>query len=422
MHNKHSIEVNAEFFIAKRLVIGKEAKKYASRSIVRFSSISIALGLAVMIIAVAVVTGFKNKISHKVFGFGSHIQVVNFDGNTSYETVPINLNPKLVKEIESIPDVTHVQSFATKAGIIKTTSDIQAIVLKGIDTDFDWSFFKSNLTSGSIFEIKDSISSNKILISKYIASLLRLKTGDEIAMYFVQDPPRMRRFFISGIYETGLEEFDKIFVIGDIKHIQRLNDWEHNEISGYEVAVSGFNKIEPIHSQITGIVGLKLNPDGSGLKVTDIKEKYTQIFDWLSLQDMNVWIILSLMLLVAGFNMVSGLLILILERTNMIGILKSLGANDGQVIKIFLYQSMFLIAKGLIWGNIIGITICALQNHFHFIQLDQSSYFLESVPINLNIIHILLLNIGTIVLTLIMLLVPSFIISRVTPESTLRYT
>jgi lipoprotein-releasing system permease protein len=408
------------YFIAKRLSLGKESKRYVSRSIVRFASLSIALGLSVMIITVAVVTGFKNKISYKVFGFGSHIQVVNFDSNSSYETVPITKNEKMAKEIAAIHDVKHVQSFATKPGIIKTQSEIQGIVMKGVDKDFDWSFFQENLVAGKIFEITDS-TTNNILISKYIASLLKLKPGDDIAMYFVQEPPRMRRLTIAGIYETGLEEFDKIFVISDIKHIQKLNNWKPGEITGYEIAVTSFKKIDAVHREIRDKVGLKLNPDGSGLKVTNIKEKNPQIFDWINLQNMNVWIILALMLVVAGFNMVSGLLILILERTNMIGLLKSLGANNHLIANIFFYQSGFLILKGLIWGNIIGISICFLQYHFQFIKLDQSSYFLNSVPINLNILNIVLLNIGTAVLTFIMLTIPSLIISKVTPESTLRF-
>lgn len=412
--------MNIEYFIAKRLSLGKEAKRYVSRSIVRFASVSIALGLAAMIITVAVVTGFKNKISYKVFGFGSHIQIVNFDGNSSYETIPIIANKNIVTDLNKIPEIKHVQVFATKPAIIKTYIENQGVVLKGIDKDFDWTFFKDNLVSGEIFRIGDT-TTNNILISKYQASLLKLKPGDEIAMYFIQDPPRVRRLKVAGIYETGLEEFDKIFVIGDIKHIQKLNNWKPNEITGYEIALTSFKKIDQITPQVRSIVGLKLNPDGSGLKVTDIKEKNIQIFDWLRLQNMNVWIILALMILVAGFNMISGLLILILERTNMIGLLKSLGASNSFIARIFLYQSSFLIFKGLFWGNIIGIVICYLQYHFQFIKLDQSSYFLSSVPINLNIFHLILLNIGTTILTLTMLTLPSLIISRVTPESTLRF-
>lgn len=412
--------MNIEYFIAKRLSLGKEAKRYVSRSIVRFASVSIALGLAAMIITVAVVTGFKNKISYKVFGFGSHIQIVNFDGNSSYETIPIIANKNIVTDLSKIPEIEHVQAFATKPAIIKTYIENQGVVLKGIDKDFDWTFFKDNLVSGEIFRIGDT-TTNNILISKYQASLLKLKPGDEIAMYFIQDPPRVRRLKVAGIYETGLEEFDKIFVIGDIKHIQKLNNWKPNEITGYEIALTSFKKIDQITPQVRSIVGLKLNPDGSGLKVTDIKEKNIQIFDWLRLQNMNVWIILALMILVAGFNMISGLLILILERTNMIGLLKSLGASNSFIARIFLYQSSFLIFKGLFWGNIIGIVICYLQYHFQFIKLDQSSYFLSSVPINLNIFHLILLNIGTTILTLTMLTLPSLIISRVTPESTLRF-
>jgi lipoprotein-releasing system permease protein len=240
-------------------------------------------------------------------------------------------------------------------------------------------------------------------------------------MYFIQDPPRVRRLKISGIYETGLEEFDKMIIIGDIKHIQKLNKWRPNEITGYEVALTSFDKIDDITIAIRHDIGLKLNPDGSALKVTNIKEKNPQIFDWLNLQNLNVWIILTLMILVAGFNMMSAFLILILERTNMIGLLKALGASNLLIGKIFIYQSFIIILKGLIWGNIIGISICYLQYYFQFIKLDQSSYFLNSVPINLNLLHIVLLNIGTTILTLVMLALPSVIISKVSPENTLRF-
>lgn len=412
--------MNIEYFIARRVSLGEEAKRYMSRSIVRFASISIALGLAAMIITISVVTGFKNKISYKVFGFGSHIQIVNFDSNSSYETVPIVKNDAIAKGVGEMPDVQHVQVFATKPGIIKTFSENQGVILKGIGKDFDWKFFSDNLVAGKTFKIGDTIT-NSILISKYLASLLKLKPDDEIAMYFIQDPPRVRRLKISGIYETGLEEFDKIFIIGDIRHIQKLNKWRSNEITGYEVALTSFDKIDDLTTTIRRDIGIKLNPDGSALKVTNIKEKNPQIFDWLNLQNLNVWIILTLMILVAGFNMMSAFLILILERTNMIGLLKALGASNWLIGKIFIYQSFIIILKGLLWGNIMGISICYLQYHFQFIKLDQSSYFLNSVPINLDIIHILMLNIGTTILTLVMLALPSVIISKVSPENTLRF-
>jgi len=413
--------LNLELFIAKRLVTGKESKGYVSRSIVRIATIGISLGLAVMLISVAVVTGFKNQISDKVIGFGAHLQIEYFDSNASYETNPIASNQKFLPKLKSIPGIKHVLIFGIKAGIIKANDEIQGVVLKGVGSDYDWSFFKRNLVDGSVFEVSDSVKTNKILISKYISSLLKLKTGDDVAMYFIQNSTRMRRFKIAGIYETGLQEFDKIYVIGDIKHVQKLNDWDSAQISGFEISINKLKHIDKMKDQVEGLIGLNLQPDGSALRVTSIKDKNPQLFDWLGLQNINVWIILILMLLVAGFNMVSGLLILILERTNMIGLLTSLGAKNFSIRKIFLYQSGFLILKGLFWGNLLGLGICWFQYHFNFIKLDQASYFINSVPINFNIAYFILLNIGTLLATMLMLIIPSMIISKISPETTLRY-
>jgi lipoprotein-releasing system permease protein len=413
--------LNLEFFIAKRLVSGKESKGYVSRSIVRIATIGISLGLAVMIISVAVVTGFKKQISDKVIGFGGHIQIEYFDSNTSYETNPISKHQKFLPALKLLPDVNHVQVFGIKAGIIKSKEDIQGVVLKGVGSDYDWSFFKRNLIAGDVFQISDSVRTDKILISKYISKLLKLKLGDDVAMYFIQKSMLMRRFKIAGIYETGLEEFDKIYIVGDIKHVQRLNSWDSTQVSGYEVLIGNIKKIDNLKNAVEDLVGLNLQPDGSTLKITSIKDKNPQLFDWLGLQNMNVWVILILMALVAGFNMVSGLLILILERTNMIGLLTSLGARNFSIRKIFLYQSSFLILKGLFWGNLLGLGICWLQYHFNFVKLDQSSYFISSVPINFNILYFFLLNLGTLAATMLMLVVPSMIISKISPDTTLRY-
>jgi lipoprotein-releasing system permease protein len=414
--------LNIEFFIAKRLVTGKESKGYVSRSIVRIATIGISLGLTVMLVSVAVVTGFKKQISDKVIGFGAHIQIEYFDNNVSYETNPISKDQKFIPKLKSLPGVQHVQIFGTKAGIIKSKEDVQGVVLKGVGSDYDWSFFKRNLVDGKIFRISDSVKTNQILISKYMASLLKLKTGDDVAMYFIKNTALMRHFKIAGIYETGLTEFDKVYVIGDIKHVQKLNDkWDSTQVSGFEVLINNIKQLDKMKAKVEDLVGLNLQPDGSSLRVTSIKDKNPQLFDWLGLQNMNVWVILILMLLVAGFNMVSGLLILILERTNMIGLLTSLGARNFSIRKIFLYQSGFLILKGLFWGNLLGLGLCWLQYHFKFIRLDRASYFIDSVPINFNILYFLLLNIGTLLATMLMLVVPSLIISKLSPDSTLRY-
>jgi lipoprotein-releasing system permease protein len=413
--------VNTEIFIARKLIFGRDRGRSISRSILDVAIFGISLGLAVMIVSVAVVTGFKKEISRKVVGFAAHIQILNFDSNISYETQPIEKDQEFLEDLKMDPEIRNVQIFATKAGIIKTRSDIQGVVLKGVGPDYDWSFLQNYLVGGNIPQIGDSVVTNSVLISKYIASLLKLKLNDDFLMYFIQDPPRMRRFTVSGIYETSLEDFDRVYVFGDIRHIQRLNDWSADQISGFEVNLKDFSKLEQETYRVMTSVGFGFEKDGSKLKVVNIKDKYPQIFDWLSLQDMNVLIILILMLVVAGFNMVSGLLILILDRTNMIGILKALGSPNVSIRKIFLYQSGFMILKGLLWGNLIGIGICLVQHYFGILQLDQSSYYLTTVPVNFSLLHIVGLNLGTALIIILMLIVPSMVISRISPARAIRF-
>jgi len=413
--------LNTELFIARRIFSDKSTKEGISQPIVSIAIIGIALGLAVMILSVAIVTGFKSEISNKVIGFGSHIQIINYDSNVSYETVPINKNKSFYYDIKNLEGIKHVQVFGTKAGIIKTKNDIQGIVLKGVGSDFDWTFFDKYLVDGNSFRIIDSIKTDKILISKYLADKLKLKTGDRLQTYFIQQPPRVRVFTVSGIYQTNLAEFDEQIALIDISHIQNINGWSPEQISGIEVIIEDFSQLEKLNETVKDIVGFYFSPEGTKLRVQSIKEKYPQIFDWLNLTDMNVWIILIIITLVAGFNMVSGLLILILERTNMIGILKAMGTRNWSIRKIFLYQSSFLISKGLLWGNIIGIVICVLQAQFQIIKLDPANYYLEAVPINLKLWHILALNAGSLFITVCMLVVPSYIIARLSPEKTIRF-
>ena len=414
--------MNLEYFIAKRLLGKKEGGKSFSRPIINIAIIGIALGLSVMILSVAIVTGFKNEIRNKVIGFGSHIQIINYDSNISFETSPVRKDNNLIEEILEINEIKHVQIFATKPGIIKTDNDIQGIVLKGVDPGFNWSFFEKNIKSGTTLReaLSDTVLTNEVLISQSISSLLQLNVGDEFAMYFVQEPPRLRRFKVGGIYETGLGELDMLFVICDLRHIQRLNQWDKDQVSGYEIQIGDFKKIQEVAYNIFDLIGYG-NMEDNWLRVISITDKYPQFFDWLGLLDMNVWIILALMLIVAGFNMVSGLLIIILERTNMIGILKALGIENFSLRKIFLYLAAFLIAKGLLWGNVLGIGIGLIQNYTGLLQLDQTTYFIDTVPMNLNVVHILLLNLGTMILTVCMLIIPSYLISKISPDKTIRF-
>lgn len=411
--------MNTELFIARRIT--KTSEKKISKPIIIIAITGIALGLAVMIISVSILTGFKTEIRNKVIGFGSDIQISNFDSNYTFETKPINKNQKFYPALDTLKGIKHIQIFATKSGILKTKNELQAVVLKGIGSDFDWSFFDKNMIEGKHFTVNDSIKSNKIVISKTIASLLKLKVGDKITIFFIQKPPRMRRFTISGIYKTSIKEFDKLFVLVDIAHIQKLNKWTKNQITGFEISINNYDDLDKMSNAVFNIAGYKFNKDGSKLKITTIRDKYPQIFDWLEVQNVNVWVILILMLLVAGFNMVSSLLIIILERTNMIGVLKSLGAENWSIRKIFLYQASFLTVKGLFWGNVIGISLCLIQQHFGILKLDEASYYLSKVPINFNILSILLLNGGSLLATFFMLIIPSMIISKISPSKIMRF-
>ncbi|NJK87506.1 MAG: ABC transporter permease [Bacteroidales bacterium] len=317
--------------------------------------------------------------------------------------------------------IEHIQVFATKPGIIKTKDQIQGAILKGIGSDYDWSFFSENLKEGTIFQVSDTGRTDKVLISGYLSKLLKLKVGDRFAMYFIDERPRARPFTVSGIYETSLEEFDRQFVLADINHIQSLNDWNKNQVSGFEVILNNFDDIDYMTYVVSGIAGARFYEDGSKLRVLNIKQKYPQIFDWLGLIDWNVLIILTIMLVVAFFNTSSGLLIMILDRTNMIGILKAIGSENRTIRRIFMYQAGYLLLKGLFWGNLIGLSICFIEYYFKPLKLDQGSYFIDYVPIHFNIGSILLLNAGTLVLTLVVLLLPSLIISRISPARTIRF-
>jgi lipoprotein-releasing system permease protein len=413
--------MNLPYFIAQRLIKGRREGTSFSRPINIIAITGIALGLAVMILAVSILTGFKQQIRDKIVGFGSNMQILNFDSNYSLETIPISDTQSFIPKIKQIPGIKHVQVFATKAGIIKTTDAIQGVVLKGVGSDFDWSFFKSNIVDGSVFSVTDTGRTNQVIISKKISDMLRLKTGDSFAMYFVQDPPRSRKFTISGIYETSLEDFDKLYVYCDIGHIKRLNGWSDDQVSGFEIFINDFDKLDEMTLAVRDVIGYKLLEDETKFKVTNIRTKYPQIFDWLNFQDMNVIIIITLMLLVAGFNMISGLLILILEKTNMIGIFKALGSENGTIRKVFLYQAAYLIAKGLLWGNIFGIGMAFIQLKTGLITLDAASYYIKTVPINLQLSHIILLNAGTMAAIILMLLVPSQLISRIVPVKAIKY-
>lgn len=407
--------MNLEFFIAGHIVSGNKAS--FSKPIVRIAVASIALGIAVMIISVAIVTGFQKDIRNKVIGFGAHIQISNFDSNNSLESSPVSKIQTFYPSLNQQPGIRHIQVYATKAGIIRTSEEIQGVVLKGVDSDYDWSFFRNKIIRGAPLLISDTGKTSDVLISKLLAAQLRLDVDSSLIMYFInegQAGPSVRKFRIQGIYETGLEEFDRMFVIGDIRHIQRLNQWDSNQVGGFEVLINDFDDLDRIASEIYASVGYDLDSKS-------IRQLYPQIFDWLGFQDVNVAIILIMMAFVAVVNMISALLILILERTTMIGILKALGMRNWGVRKIFLYNAAWLILRGLIWGNVIAFSLCLIQLYTGVLKLDPASYYVSQVPVNLDPVHILLINFGTIAVCLLILIVPSYIITRITPMKAIRF-
>ncbi len=413
--------MNVELFIASRLFRKRHTGNSFSRPIVAVAIGGIAIGLAVMIISVAIVIGFKREISDKVIGFGAHLQVVNLDNNSSYETLPISKNQKWLDDILQIDGIKSINKFIVKPGIAKTDKELHGVVFKGIDSDYNWEFFKQYFVSGDTISICDTVKTNNVVISEYISNILNLSVGDKLSAYFIQNPPRMRRFNIVGIYNTQMQELDKMFVLVDIKHLQKLNDWNENQITGFEINVENFDNLIEYEKKVNVLVGNNFSPDGSLLQVRSIKDEYSGIFDWLSLLDINVWIILILMLAVAAFNMVSGLLVIILERVNMIGILKSIGAKNFQIEKVFVYFAGFLISRGMIIGNILGIGLCLIQKYTGIIKLDPESYYVSTVPINLELLHILILNAGALLITIVIMILPAKIISKINPADSIRF-
>ncbi len=403
-----------EFFISRRIIKNNQG---FSKPIVNIAILGITLGLAIMILTLAIVTGFQNEIRDKVIGFGSHIQITNYDNNESFEGTPVSRNQPFLAELNNNKSIRHIQGFATKAGIIKTKNDLQGVVVKGVGSDFDWDFFKKNIIEGQPFTVQDSVKSDKILISKFHSEKLKLKLNDTLIIYFIQNQKqRARKFSVCGIYSTGLGEiFGQVFVIADIAHIQKLNNWDKNSIGGFEVLLKDYKKLDEATEAVNVIIGYQF-------LAKSIKDLNRQVFSWLDAQDINAVVVITLMALVAAINMISALLILILERTNMIGTVKALGMTNWGVRKIFLYNASYLIGRGLLWGNMVGISLCLLQKKFKFVPLDEATYYLSSIPINFNLLHILLLNAGTFVLCLFMLILPSFIITYITPVKAMRFS
>ncbi len=413
--------MNVALFIARKIHFSKEGSRQVTPPAVRIAMIGIALGLAVMLLSVAIVIGFKKEVRNKVIGFGSHIQITNFDSNSSYELQAIAVSDTLMAHLDSVSGVRHVERFATKLGILKTEQDFQGIVLKGVDQEYDWAFFQANLKVGRLPDFTGNKASTEVLISRYLSDLLGLEVDDSFLTYFVQDEVRARKFQIVGIYETGFIDYDKLFVMADLRQVQRLNGWDADQVGGLEVQVDDYESLDEIAETLYFDLTERHDRNGNTYYARSIKELNPMIFNWLEVLDINVVVILVLMLAVAGFTMISGLLIIILERTNMIGMLKALGETDRHIREIFLYVSFFLIGKGMLWGNVIGLTCCWLQSHFQVVKLDPAVYYLEAVPIDLGIGTWLLLNVGTLLISMAMMLGPSYLITRIDPAKSIRF-
>lgn len=414
--------MNLPLFIARRIHFSKENnKKKVSKPAVRIALCGIALGLAVMITALAIVVGFKNEVGRKVMGFGAHIQITSLTNNKTYDLPPISYSDTLINAINEVPNVSYTQVTATKPAIIKTKTDFQGIVLKGVDENYNWDFFKEYLREGEIPVYNDSTPSNEVLISQKQADALKLKVGDKFICYFIQNDVRLRQFTISGIYSTGLADFDKLFVVTDIQHVRMLNNWDNKTATSIEVFVNDLDYLGETSYNIFLATANNFTGNYNPYYTRSIQELQPQIFGWLDLLDLNMVVILILMFSVASFTMISGLLIIILEKTTLIGTLKVLGANNWTIRKIFLYQASFLISKAMLWGNVIGLGIYFIQKYLKVIKLDPEIYFVDYAPVELIPWQFVALNIGVGVAILAILIIPSYLIAKISPAKSIKF-
>lgn len=406
-------------FIANRFNREERDNKKMSRPAVRIAIIGIALGLAVMLLSIAVIVGFKREVRNQIIGFGSHIQIMSYNNYNSLNSEPITLTPQLDSLLQSTPNITDIQHIATQPGIIHTEKAFQGILLKGIDSTYNWDFFSKNLIEGSIPH-SSFLTPNSSLISSSIARTMNLCVGDSFIVYIVTDGLRARKFTVAGIYQTTFADYDKLYILTDINQIQRLNHWADNQYSSLEILVNDYSRLNQTSSDLFNKIITYSRNTNILYRVETIESLTPQIFDWLAMLDMNAVVIIILMLAVSGFCVISGLLILILERSATIGLLKSLGANNWTIRRIFLTQSAYLISRGMLWGNIIGLLIIAIQYFTHIIPLDPTSYYVDHVPVYLSFSAWLLINIGLAIASIIMLVGPSYFVTRISPAEAMR--
>ena len=411
--------MNFEYFIARRIAAHKDYKSSISAPIIKIAILAISLGMITMLISVATSVGLQKKIKEKVSAFNGDLIITNFDTNNSDDSqVPISMQQDFYPNFTISDNVSHIQITASKGAVIRTETDFEGVIVKGVGPDYNWSYFEDFLTQGVLPTYTTPQMSNQVLISEYLANRLGLKVGDKALAYFFNKnsstPPRTRAFTISGLYNSGFQQFDAQFIIGDIRHIQLLNKWEPDQIGAFELFVKDFDFIEQTNNEVYDAIG-------SMLDTQTIRNRFYAIFEWLELFDFNVILIIVMMIIVAGFNMITALLVLILERTKMIGILKALGSDNWSVRKIFIYNAMYLVGVGLFWGNIIGIGLLLLQQHFDLFALDPNTYYVSQVTVYLHWSYIVALNCGTLVLCFLILLIPSYIISKISPVKAIRF-
>lgn len=414
--------MNLPLFISRRIYSDNGAQQKVSRPAIRIATAGVAIGLAVMIVSVCIVFGFKHTIRDKVIGFGGHINVGNLMSIHTRQEKPIGMADSMMTAIKRLDGVKNVQRYTYKQGILKTDNDFLGVMFKGIAAEYDTTFIHNNLVSGSIPQFSDSKSSNKIVISQIMADQLKLKAGDRVFAYFIDNNDvRMRRFTVAGVYQTNLTQYDKAICLTDLYTAGRLNGWNADQVTGAEVTINDFNNIDAVEDLVVQNVNRKTDAYGETYSSETIQDANPQIFSWLNLLDLNVWIILALMLCVAGITMISGLLIIILERTNMIGVLKALGAKNKTIRRTFLWFAVFIIGKGMIIGNAIGLGLVILQHFTGLFKLDPTTYYVKTVPVEIDVLIILLLNVATLFISVFVLVAPSFLVSRIHPAKSMRY-
>lgn len=408
-------------FVAKRLFNDKGGVRNVSRPAIRIATAGVAIGLAVMIVSVCVVLGFKSEIRSKVIGFGSHIQIINYESISSGVSKPVAFPDSLIRELRQVPGVSRIQRFSNKGGILKTDDAFEGILLHGVGAEFNADFLKSNLKEGEIPVFSADSATNRIVVSQTIADRLHLSCGDRVFAYFFDGNVRARRFTVSGIYQTNLSEFDDNMVFTDFYVCNRLNNYATDQYAGVEITVDRFDDVDLVAGSLVGKVNHLVDEYGAGYATMTIRELYPQIFDWLDLLDVNVWVILILMVAVAGFTMISGLLIIILERTNFIGVMKALGATNRSMRHVFLYFAAFIVGRGLLWGNVLGIGLVVLQYYFNIVHLDPATYYVDAVPVLFNAGYILAINAATAFISVFVLILPSLLVSRIHPAKSIRF-